>query len=90
MGPPPPPPPPSFSHVCIHLFPCPVPMFPPPVSLDDDAQSGDFEDTFEHAVADMLDVPPEQVRLTACALLFGLLRRFSLSLAEPIRHNEPL
>jgi hypothetical protein len=60
-------------------------MSTPPVSLDDGAQSGDFEDTFEHAVADMLDVPPEQVRLTACALLFGLLRRFSLSLAEPLR-----
>jgi len=48
------------------------------VSLDD-AQSGDFEDTFEHAVADMLDVPPEQVRCTACALC--LFRRFCLSRA---------
>jgi len=59
------PPPPSFSHVGILLFLCPRPSVHPPMSLDDDAQSGDFEDTFEHAVADMLDVPPEQVRCTA-------------------------
>ena len=60
------------------------------VSLDD-AQSGDFEDTFEHAVADMLDVPPEQVRCTACALwTFPLVFSLSLSLFGPLSviHNE--